>query len=67
MPPRTVACSVADFRLVNANHELITRMKAKIQSVLARIWGEESDSANGALPSQPGATPRDLSPKNPEG
>ena len=24
---------------------------------LARIWGEESDSAKGAPPSQPGATP----------
>lgn len=27
-------------KLVNANRELITRMETKIQSVLARIWGE---------------------------
>jgi hypothetical protein len=57
----------AEQALVNANRELIERMEAKIQSILARIWGEESDSANGAPPSQPGATPWDLSPKNPEG
>lgn len=30
----------AEQALVAANRELITRMEAKIQSVLARIWGE---------------------------
>jgi type I restriction enzyme M protein len=28
--------------LVAANWELITRMEAKIQATLARVWGEEN-------------------------
>lgn len=32
----------AEQVLVNANRELITRMETKIQSVLSRIWGEDS-------------------------
>ncbi|NLX24755.1 MAG: N-6 DNA methylase, partial [Lentisphaerae bacterium] len=34
----------AEQALVNANRELITRMEAKIQSVLSRIWGEVEKS-----------------------
>lgn len=30
----------AEQALVNANRELITRMEKKIQSTLARVWGE---------------------------
>jgi hypothetical protein len=48
---------------VAANRELITRFEQKIQATLARIWGEASDSANGASPSQPGATPQETNPK----
>lgn len=33
----------AEQALVNANRELITRMEAKIQSVLSRIWGEKEE------------------------
>lgn len=36
----------AEQALANANRELITRMEAKIQSVLSRIWGEEAHPAN---------------------
>lgn len=50
----------AEQSLVAANRELITRFERKIQATLARIWGEEEpDSANGAPPSQPGATPQE--------
>ena len=31
--------------LVAANHELITRFEQKIQTTLARVWGEETPSA----------------------
>ncbi|MBK8093390.1 MAG: hypothetical protein IPK32_15775 [Verrucomicrobiaceae bacterium] len=31
--------------LVAANRELITRMEAKIQATLARVWGEEETAA----------------------
>ena len=57
----------AEQALVAANRELITRFEKKIQATLARIWGEDSDSANGAPPSQPGATPQDSVPKSQEG
>jgi restriction endonuclease S subunit len=43
----------------------ISNQEKKIQTTLSRIWGEDSDSANGAPPSQPGATPQDPSPKKP--
>ena len=43
----------------------IANQEKKIQKSIARVWGEDSDSANGAPPSQPGATPQELSPKNP--
>ncbi len=36
----------AEQALVAANRELITRMETKIQSVLARIWGEEAPIYN---------------------
>jgi len=32
----------AEQALVAANRELITRMEAKIQATLARVWGEEA-------------------------
>ncbi|MBK8093387.1 MAG: hypothetical protein IPK32_15760 [Verrucomicrobiaceae bacterium] len=32
----------AEQALVAANRELITRMEAKIQATLARVWGEDS-------------------------
>ena len=53
----------AEQALVAANRELITRFEQKIQATLARIWGEDSESANGASPSQPGATPQEPSPQ----
>ena len=53
----------AEQALVAANRELLTRFERKIQATLARIWGEDSASANGAPPSQPGATPQVPSPK----
>ncbi len=46
----------AEQALVAANRKLITRFEQKIHATLTRIWGEDSDSANGAPPSQPGAT-----------
>ena len=48
----------AEQALVAANRELMARFEQKIQATLARVWGEDSDSANGAPPSQPGATPQ---------
>jgi type I restriction enzyme M protein len=44
----------AEQALVNANKELITRFEKKIQSTLARIWGEEpvaesSDASSGTF------------------
>jgi type I restriction enzyme M protein len=33
----------AEQVLINANHELITRMEKKIQTTLTRVWGEESE------------------------
>jgi type I restriction enzyme M protein len=36
----------------------IAEQQSNIQKTIARVWGEDSESANGALPSQPGATPR---------
>ena len=53
-----IACS-----LFAAGRELVTRFGQKIQATLARIWGEDSDSANGAPPSQPGATPQETNPQ----
>ncbi len=41
----------------------IAAQEANIQNTLARIWGEDSESANGASPSQPGATPQEPSPQ----
>lgn len=35
----------AEQALVAANRELITRMEAKIQATLARVWGEEETAA----------------------
>jgi hypothetical protein len=46
----------AEPALVDANRELIARFDQKIQATLARIWGE-GESANGAKPYQPEATP----------
>ncbi len=57
----------AEQALVAANHELITRFEQKVQASLARIWGEDSASANGAPPSQPGATPQVSARKQNEG
>jgi type I restriction enzyme M protein len=37
----------------------IAEQESNIQKTIARVWGEDSESANGALPSQPGATPRE--------
>ena len=37
--------SVPTAILVAANRELITRMEAKIQATLARVWGEEAAPA----------------------
>jgi type I restriction enzyme M protein len=36
----------AEQALVNANRELIARFEQKIQATLARVWGEEGESAN---------------------
>ena len=36
----------AEQALVAANRELIKRMEKKIQTTLARIWGEESETAD---------------------
>ncbi len=38
----------AEQALVKANHDLITRFEKKIQTTLARIWGEDGPSAAGA-------------------
>ena len=57
----------AEQALVAANRELLTRFERKIQATLARIWGEDSASANGAPPSQPGATPQVSARKHHEG
>lgn len=35
----------AEKALVDSNRELIVRFDGKIQSVLARVWGEETPSA----------------------
>jgi type I restriction enzyme M protein len=39
----------AEQKLVAANRELITRFEQKIQTTLARIWGEESATATGGI------------------
>ena len=39
---------------------LIVCFDQKTQAALTRIWGENSDSANGAPTSQPGATPQEI-------
>ena len=39
----------AEQALVTANHELIKRMEQKIQTTLARIWGEEAETAEPAI------------------
>jgi len=52
----------AEQALVAANHELIDRFEKKIQATLARVWGED-ESANGAKPYQPGASPQENNPK----
>lgn len=67
-PPLTIQQAIvaeieAEAALVDASHRLITRFETKILSTLVRIWGEASDSANGAPTSQPGATPQGLSLK----
>ena len=36
----------AEQALVAANRELIARFEQKIQATLARVWGDESGSAN---------------------
>lgn len=68
-PLKTQRSIVAEIEseqsLVAANHELIERMESKIQAAIARVWGEESDSAKGAPPSQPGATPQDSKQPSP--
>jgi len=37
---RVVATIEAEQALVNANREQITRFETKIQTTLARVWGE---------------------------
>jgi hypothetical protein len=43
----------------------IANQEKNIQKSIARVWGEDSESANGASPSQPGATPQETSSENP--
>ena len=43
----------------------IANQEKNIQRSIARVWGEDSESANGASPSQPGATPQETSSENP--
>ena len=43
----------------------IANQEKNIQRSIARVWGEDSESANGAPPSQPGATPQEPSSENP--
>jgi len=43
----------------------IANQEKNIQRSIGRVFGEDSDSATGAPPSQPGATPQEPSPKNP--
>jgi hypothetical protein len=45
----------------------IANQEENIQRSIARVWGEDSESANGAPPSQPGATPPVSNPKHHEG
>jgi len=52
-----VAENETEQELVSVNRELTTLLEQKLQSTLARIGGENPDSANGAQPFQPGATP----------
>ena len=47
LPPlatqQTIVAEIeAEQALVAANRELITRFEAKIQAILARVWGEET-------------------------
>jgi type I restriction enzyme M protein len=48
-PPATQKAIVAEIEaeqaLVAANRELISRFEKKIQTTLARIWGEEAPAA----------------------
>jgi type I restriction-modification system DNA methylase subunit len=46
--------------------EIATQEK-NIQKAIARVWGEDSYSANGAPSSQPGATPQELGSQKPKG
>ena len=39
----------AEQALVAANRELITRFEQKIQTTLARIWGEDVESTSSSL------------------
>ena len=39
----------AEQTLVAANRELITRFEQKIQATLARIWGEEEETAESVI------------------
>jgi hypothetical protein len=53
LPPlatqQTIVAEIeAEQALVAANRELITRFEQKIQATLARIWGEENQTAMGA-------------------
>ena len=41
----------------------VANQEKNIQRSIARVWGEDSESANGASPSQPGATPQEPSPQ----
>ena len=45
----------------------IANQERNIQKSIARVWGEDSDSANGAPPSQPRATPQVEGRKQKEG
>ena len=51
-PLETQRAIVAEFEaeqaLVNANHELIARMEKKIQTTLARVWGEDDTTTSKA-------------------
>ena len=50
LPPlatrQTIVAEIeAEQALVTANRELIKRMEKKVQTTLARIWGEEAEAA----------------------
>jgi type I restriction enzyme M protein len=50
-------------KVINGLNAEIIEQEKNIQKTIARVWGEDSDSANGALPSQPGASPQVSNPE----